>query len=98
MVAQVRKPATFTVSDIVINPQVIKPGETATITVKITNTSGKLGTYKAVLFVNNNAESSRDVNVDKSDSELVSFTIAKNTPAIYVINVENARGELIVNE
>ena len=92
------RPATFKVSDIVITPQTVKPGEAASVVAKITNTGNKQGSYKAIMFVNNNAEGSRDVTLVKGASENVTFTVAKNNPGIYVVTIEKTSSRLVVQE
>ena len=91
-------PVIFNISSLTIIPPVVKPGANTTVVVKITNTSNKQGTYKLVLRVNNKDESSRDVTLSKGSSETVNFTVVKNTPGIYFINIDKATGRLLVQE
>jgi hypothetical protein len=93
-----RRPATFSISSLAIMPPVVKPGATATVLVKVTNTGNRQGTYKVVLKVNNITESSRDLSLRGGDSQTVNFTVVKNNPGIYVISIDTVSGRLVVQE
>jgi hypothetical protein len=92
------RPATFKISGLAIMPPVVKPGDTATVIVKITNSGNRKGNYKAILKVNDIAESSHDLTLPKGGSETVNFTVVKNNPGIYVISVDKSNGRLVVQE
>ena len=91
-------PVVFNVSSLKIIPPAVKPGAAATVVVEITNAGNKQGTYKLVLKVNNRDESSRDVTLPKGGSETVNFTVVKNSPGIYAINIGGVTGHLLVQE
>ena len=86
----------FSVSNLVIMPSFIKPGNTATVTVNVTNMGNRQGTYKVILKINDLVESSRDVTLIKGDSKTVHFTVVREKPGIYNINVNNISGHLLV--
>jgi energy-converting hydrogenase Eha subunit A len=92
------QPASFSVSDLVIMPTTVKPGEAANVSVKITNIGRKPGSFKVVMYVNANAEGSRDITLAKGSSETVSFTVIKNNPGIYVVTIERTSSRLLVQE
>ncbi len=92
------RPPTFKISGLAVMPPVVKPGDTATVIVKISNTGNRQGTYKAILMVNNIAEGSRDLTLPRGGSETVNFSVVKKNPGIYVISVDNVSGRLVVQE
>jgi uncharacterized membrane protein len=93
-----RGPAAFHASGLSITPPVVKPGVSAAVVVKLTNTGKRKGTYKVVLKVNNTDESSQEITLAKGESQTVSFTVTKTNPGIYLISVDNASGRLVVQE
>lgn len=92
------KPVTFDISNITIVPSAVKPGATAMVTVKITNTGNRQGAYTAVLKVNNVSENSRELILPKGGSETVYFTVVRNNPGIYVISIGALSGRLVVRD
>ena len=80
-------PAAFSLSNLVIQPVEVKPGETVTVTVAVANTGGTEGTHNLVLKVNGVKEESKDIEVMAGGVESVSFTINKQQSGTHIVAV-----------
>jgi hypothetical protein len=98
LMQRVLTPADFNVSGLVIAPPIIKPGEITTVAVTVTNIGKRTGSYKVVLKINSAVEDSKDMTLKGSSSQTVNFTVKKNNPGIYLVNIDNAIGRLVVQE
>ncbi|MFC1921405.1 Ig-like domain-containing protein [Chloroflexota bacterium] len=90
------KPARFEVSDLSVTPGSIKSGETVTISVTVTNTGDKSGSYTAVLTINATEENSKVVSLGAGKSESVTFTVSRNIEGTYEIEVAGETGSFTV--
>jgi hypothetical protein len=68
-------PAAFTVSNLVVSPAVINTGESAIVTVFVTNTGGMAGTYNTVLQMDDIEVQARTIELNSGESREVVFTI-----------------------
>jgi len=95
---QLRAPAQspFVVSDLSIQPEVIRPNETVTITVSVTNTHNTWGIYSLVLQIDGVREAEGQANVDAGGTEDVSFTVKREKPGRYRVFVNGLRGSFKV--
>ncbi|MFC2002555.1 CARDB domain-containing protein, partial [Chloroflexota bacterium] len=85
-------PAAFSLSNLVIQPVEVKPGETVTVTVAVANTGGAEGTHNLALKVNGVKEESKDIEVMAGGVESVSFTINKQQSGTYTVEVNGLTG------
>ncbi|MCK4723823.1 MAG: hypothetical protein KAT75_10980, partial [Dehalococcoidia bacterium] len=86
------RPAAFTVSSLTITPDEVNIGESAAISVLITNTGDLTGSYEVSLEINNTVVETKEVTLAGGDSEPVSFSITKDTAGEYTVNVGGLLG------
>ena len=91
-------PATFSLSGLSVTPPIVKPGDTAIVSVKVTNIGKRKGTYLINLKINDVTEGSSEVTLAGGDSQSVDFHVVKDNPGIYLINIDDITGRLIVQE
>jgi len=90
------KPAEFVASGLSITPLTMKPSDTATVSVTITNTGEVQGTYKVTLKLNGITETSQDVTIAGGASEKLAFIVTRSTPGSYDISIDGLSAKLIV--
>jgi len=86
----------FVVSGLSIQPEVIRPNETVTITVSVTNTHNTWGIYSLVLQIDGVREVEGQATVDAGGTEHVSFTVQREKPGRYKVFVNGLRGSFKV--
>ncbi len=86
------RPSAFTVSSLTITPSEVNIGESAAISVLITNTGDLTGSYEVSLEINNTVVETKEVTLAGGDSEPVSFSITKDTAGEYTVNVGGLLG------
>ncbi len=89
-------PAAFTVSSLSISPATVNIGETVAISLVVTNTGGKSGSYIVTLDINGVKEADKTVTVDAGDSQEVSFNVTKEDAGIYSVAVAELTGSFTV--
>jgi len=89
-------PAVFTVSSLSISPATVNIGETVTISLVVTNTGGKSGSYIVTLDINRVKEADETVTVAAGDSQEVSFSVTKEDAGIYSVAVAELTGSFTV--
>lgn len=90
------KAAEFITSEPVVTPVEIRPGEAVTITVDVTNTGEKEGSYSVVLKINGTVEATREITLAGSESTSVSFSVTKDTGSYEIeIDGQNVSFEVI---
>ena len=82
-------PATFTVSNLSISPTEIGSGDRVTIRTIIANSGDLAGTYEVILKINNVIEETAEVTLVGGASQMVTFTVARDTAGIYDVSVSN---------
>ena len=88
--------AAFTVSSLSISPATVNIGETVTISLVVTNTGGKSGSYIVTLDINGVKEADETVTVAAGDSQEVSFSVTKEDAGIYSVAVAELTGSFTV--
>ncbi len=101
-------PAAFEVSSLSISPTEVEIGETVNITVLVANTGGQPGSYQVILKINSVAEvggevagvteADREVAINAGASKQVSFTTSKDTPGLYLVEVNGLTGSFEVKQ
>lgn len=105
-------PAAFEVSSLHISPTEVEIGETVNITVLVANTGGQPGSYQVILKINSVAEAGgevadvvagvaeadREVAINAGASKQVSFTTSKDTPGLYLVEVNGLTGSFEVGQ
>ncbi len=90
------KNAEFEVSNLVIEPAEALTGETVTVTVDVANTGGAEGTYYVLLLVNGINEASQGITLAPETVETVRFSLVKDSPGTYTIEIAELKGTLMV--
>jgi hypothetical protein len=62
----------------------------------VTNSGGIEGIYTAILKINDFVESQEEVSIGASKSETVTFSISKNKPGTYSVNIDGELGQFSV--
>ncbi|MFC1909579.1 CARDB domain-containing protein [Chloroflexota bacterium] len=89
-------PADFEVISLDIKPPEVTTGETVSITAEVKNTGGGEGTYTAVLTVDGVKFEIKDVTLSAGAKGTVTFTVIKNAPGTYDIELAGLSGTLEV--
>jgi hypothetical protein len=89
-------PAAFSLSSLTIRPAEVKPEETVTITVSVSNTGGTEGSYTVSLEIDGTKETEKSVTVESGGSELVSFSVSRQEAGSYTVTVNGIEGVFTV--
>jgi len=89
-------PATFSVSDLSIQPAEVQAEETVTITASVANVGGAEGTCTVVLNINGVKEAEQAVSLGAGESQDVTFSVSREEAATYSVAVEGLTGEFVV--
>ena len=84
-------PATFTTGALIITPAEITTEEEVTISIAVANTGELAGSYEVTLKIDNVVET-KQVTVAGGGSEVVSFSIGRDTPGVYQVNIDDLSG------
>jgi len=89
-------PAAFSISNLSIKPAEVQPRQTITITVSVSNTGGRQGSYTVVLKINGVKEADKSVTVAAGKSQDVSFSVTKEEAGTYSAEVDGLSGSFTV--
>ena len=89
-------PAIFTLDSLVISPPEVTAGETVNISVEVSNTGETSGSYILTLEINGEIEASEEVILDASGSETVTFSIVRDEPGTYQVDINGINGSFDV--
>jgi len=79
-----------------IAPQIVKSGETVSISTQIRNIGGSEENHTVVLTVDDAKVQTKVVRVAPGKTEIVTFTVIKNEPGTYNVEVNNLKGSFRV--
>ena len=88
--------AEFKVSDLVISPTEVNPGQPVTITCTVTNIGTEAGDYTVVLGGDFMAE--KIVSLEPGQSEAVSFEVTPTEAKTFQVSVDGLTGSFIATE
>jgi len=88
--------AKFEVGSLEISPNPVAAGETATVSVEVTNVGGSEGAYTAELKIDGAEAQTEEVSVAEGDTSRVAFSVAKESLGSYEIEVGDLKGTLVV--
>ena len=88
-------PADLVVSDLIISPLVVYPGETVTISVVVTNIGGEKGTATITRIVEG-AMATKEVTLNPGESKVVNFIVAPTSVGPYGVAVDGLSGSFEV--
>jgi hypothetical protein len=86
----VLKPARLIVTQVTVSPWFVFPGEEVTITATVRNMGGVTGSMTPILYVNGVEEDSRQVTLEPDAVEDVSFSLARDVPGEYEIDISGS--------
>ena len=82
-------PAEFKLSELTITPIEVSIGEDVTISVIVINSGDLIGSYKAILKINDVVKETREITLAGSDNVTVSFSVTPDAAGKYVVNVNS---------
>lgn len=88
-------PASFSLSNLAIEPTQVAPGETVSISVLLSNTGGTEGNYTVVVDINGAAEAEKSLTLAAGQTERVTFSLAE-PPGSYNVTVGELQDSFIV--
>ena len=92
------RPASFAVSPLNISPEQVQPNQPVEISINIANTGEEAGNYEAILYINEQIESSQEVSIHRGLSKDVMFNITRLAPGTYTVSLGEQRGQFTVVE
>jgi len=92
------QPLNFRVSDLRVSPKFVRSGEAVTVSVLVMNVGEETGFYDIVLEVNDSVEDRRTIMLDRGESIRVNFTVSRDKPGTYIVEIAGLRGKFIVRE
>lgn len=91
-------PADFEVSDLSISPEEAEPGETVTVSAKVTNVGGQSGSYEVKFHVEGTLEDTKTVTLSPDGSTTVTFTTSREAEGTYTVKVDGLTGSFEVKK
>lgn len=91
-------PAMFEVSNLNVNPNSIKIGQSSTISITVKNSGGQTGTYEVKLKVNNQVVDTKSITLNSGQSTTVSFSFTPTSEGTFSIDVNGLTGVLTVSK
>ena len=92
------QPLNFRVTDLRVNPEIVRSGEAVTVSVLVMNVGGETGLYDVVLEVNGSVEDRRTIMLDGGESVRINFTISRDKPGTYIVEIAGLKGKFVVRE
>jgi hypothetical protein len=90
------RPAAFAVSALTLSPTEVKPGESVSIAVTVTNTGDLSGTYDVTLKINNVAMETKKVTLSGQSSQKLTFTTTRDAAGSYSVDVNGLTSTFVV--
>ena len=91
-------PAAFHIAGLVISPAEVEPEDEVTISAEVTNTGDTEGSYTAELKINGIIEATQEITLDGGESQLLSFSVSRDTLGTYMVTWDEFVGEFVVAE
>lgn len=88
--------ADFSVSNLSISPDECQTGEEVTISVLLTNTGNKSGSYEVILKINDSVEETSVETVGAGNIKEITFTVSKDAAGSYSVDVNGLTGSFTV--
>jgi len=82
---KVLKPAEIKVTDLTLSASSVRPGQSVSASVELTNSGDVAGDYTASLTVGGRAEQSKTVNVPGNSSQKISFSFSRSSAGRYTV-------------
>jgi hypothetical protein len=91
-------PAQFSLRNLTVNPSTVTAGESVTISVDVLNTGDVQNSYMAELKINGSVEETKETTLAGGAGATVIFTVTKDTPGNYTIEIGEQTAEFTVSE
>ena len=79
-----------------VNPQQSYANQPVTVSTNVVNTGDEGGNYNLVLKVNGQVEQTRMVSVGPHGTQPVKFTVTRNQPGTYAIDIGGQKGSFTI--
>lgn len=89
-------PAEFVLSDLVIEPMEVGPGENVEISVNVTNVGDLEGTYTVTLNIGDLVEATKNVTLAGGATQTVTFTVSRDVEGTHNVEVDGLMGTFVV--
>jgi subtilisin family serine protease len=89
-------PAEFVITGIRISPVTVQPDEQVTVQATVENTGSSAGTYRLVLKIDGVEFDSRELMLEKGESQEETFKIKKDMPGDYLVDINGQTGRFSV--
>ena len=90
------KPATFTLTDLMVNPGEAYPGDAVQISVNLTNIGDLEGNQTVNLEINNSVKATTNVTLAANSTEVVEFTDIETVEGNYTVKIGDLIAALII--
>ena len=90
------KPAPLRVNNLRITPKRAKLGKKVTIMAEASNLSADVSNYSLVLRIKGRVEAVKEITLEPDQSQKVAFTILKDRPGTYSVELEESKGSFRV--
>jgi hypothetical protein len=90
------KPATFTLTDLIVNPLEAYAGDAVQISVNLTNIGDLEGNQTVNLIINNTIKATTNVTLAANSTEVVEFTYIETIEGNYTVKVGDLTSALII--
>jgi len=90
------EPASFELSNLIIDPTSVKVGESISISVDCRNTGGISGSYDVTLEIDGEIEDTSSVTLDAGESTSVSFDVSATQEGTYSVEIGGLTGSYTV--
>ena len=91
-------PGDFRISNLKITPRRVKPDGSVTIISEAANTGLVTGSYSLVLKIKGIVEAVKEITLAPGQSQKVAFTILKDKPGVYDVDLEGLKDSFTVEE
>jgi len=91
-------PPKIKVINLSISPNEVEPGKEVTILATVLNSGGSTGSYTAILKINSSEVETKSVVLNAGESQVVSFTVARESTGNYTVEVNGSEGTFTVAE
>jgi len=89
-------PGDFRIYNLKITPNRVKPGEIINVFAEAINASPVTNSYSLVLRIKGMVEAIKDVNLSPGQSQKVAFSILKDKPGVYDVDLEGLKDSFTV--
>ena len=89
-------PAEFEITDLVVEPTDISPGESVSVTTTVENVGDESGTYSVELQINSQVQDTTDVELGGGERSIVEFEYSIDTAGKYEVRVDTLKKTVMV--